>query len=117
MLISEIFYYLWDDLVFNEDMISATPALRSHPEFIDLHRHARLRALQGLYRQLKTLERQLEREKQFHREAQAREVWTINRFLTHVSSEQAEAILIDRKVNNMDPDFSFENANTCLESA
>jgi len=110
MLISEIFYYLWDDPVFNEDMIAATPTLRSHSEFIELHRHVRLRAVEALYRQLKTLERELQREKRFHREAQAREVWTINRFLTQVSSEQSEAILIDRKVNDMDPDFSFEQA-------
>jgi hypothetical protein len=70
----------------------------------------RLTALETLYLRIKTLQRKLDREKQFHREAQAREVFTINQFLQHVSSEQAEAILIDRQVNDMDADFSFEKA-------
>lgn len=112
MLISEIFYYLWDDPVFNEDMRFATGALRSDPEFIDLQRKLRLLALEALYRKIKTLQTQLDQEKQFLREAEAREVWTINRFLKHVSYEQGETILIDRKVNDMDPDFSFEKAIT-----
>lgn len=116
MLISEIFYYLWDDPLFNEEMQCATPAFRSHPEFIDLNRKTRLLGLQNLYRTISTLKRELEREKQWHREAQAREIWTINQFLKHVSAEQAEAILIDRKINDMDPDFSFVKAITCSEA-
>jgi hypothetical protein len=117
MLISGIFYFLSDDSLFNEDMRSATPALRSNSEFIELTRDLRLLALQDLFRTISTLKRELEREKQWHREAQAREVWTINQFLKHVSPEQGQAVLIDRKVNDMDPDFSFVKAITCSEAA
>lgn len=38
----------------------------------------------------------------------------MNQFLPHVSAETADQILIDRKVNDMDPDFSFCEALASL---
>lgn len=41
------------------------------------------------------------------KEARAMEAWTWQQMLARVPPEIAEQILIDRKVNEMDPDFSF----------
>jgi hypothetical protein len=111
MLISDLFYFLWDDPLFTNSSSIEEWELKD-PEFIELRRQARLLALETLYIRIHTLQRQLAREKEFHQEAEAREVWTINQFLKDVPPEQAQAILIDRKVNDMDPDFSFVKAIT-----
>lgn len=72
-----------------------------------MRRQVRLLALEALYRKIERLQHELNQEKQFHREAQAREVWTINQFLKKIPRDQADEILINRKVNEMDADFSF----------
>lgn len=105
----EFFYFLWDDHLFTED-IGDPKDYVSDPEFIAFRREARLLALELLYIKIEALRRELRTEKQLHREAQAREVWTINQFRKHVRSDTAEQILIDRKVLGMDQDFSFEKA-------
>jgi hypothetical protein len=109
MLTWGIFYFLWDDPLFS-DGIGNPKDYVSDPEFIELHREMRLLALDALYRKVEMVQQELAQEKQFHREAQAREVWTINQFLKLMPSDHAETILINRKVNDMDPDFSFEQA-------
>lgn len=109
MLNWEFFYFLWDDPLFCDQLGSPKDYVED-TEFIEMRRQLRLLALEALYRKIETLKRKLDQEKQFHREAQAREVWTINQFLTQVRSDRASSILIDRKVNDMDPDFSFEKA-------
>jgi hypothetical protein len=111
----EFFYFLWDDPLFTES-IGDPQDYVSDPEFIAFRRAERLLALELLYIKIETLRRELRNEKQFHREAQAREVWTINQFSKHVSSDTAEQILIDRKVLGMDRDFSFEKAIAGSES-
>ena len=108
----EFFYFLWDDPLFTSRIGNSKDYIISDPEFVELRRKLRLTELETLYLRIKTLERKLDREKQYHREAQAREAWTIDRFLGHVLPQQAEAILIDRQVNDIDPDFSFEKAIT-----
>lgn len=105
------FCFLWDDPLFNNDAVLDHVYLRDE-EFLELRRRARLNALEVVYMRIAELERALAREKQHHTEAQAREVWTMNKFLEHVPEEAVEGILIDRKVNDMDPDFSFINAIT-----
>jgi hypothetical protein len=109
MLNWEIFYFLWDDPLFTHFSSIEEWELKD-PEFIELRRQVRLLALEALYRKIEMLQQELAQEKQFHREAQAREVWTINQFLKQIPSDRAEPILINRKVNDMDPDFSFERA-------
>src|SRR5437763_17080152 len=107
MLTWVIFYFLCDDPLFTNASSIEEWELRD-PEFIQLRREIRLLALEALYRKIEMLQHDLAQGKQFHREAQAREVWTINQFLKQIPSDFAEPILIDRKVNDMDPDFSFE---------
>lgn len=109
MLTWEFFYFLWDDPLFS-DGIADPKDYVSDPEFIEIRRQMRLLTLEMLYRKIEMVQHALAQEKQFHREAQAREVWTINQFLKQIPSDQAEPILINRKVNDMDPDFSFERA-------
>src|SRR5438128_9035058 len=109
MLTWVIFYFLWDDPLFTSASSIEEWELKD-PEFIELRRETRLLALEALYRKIEMLQHDLAQEKQFHQEAQAREVWTINQFLKTLPREQAEPILINRKVNDMDPDFSFEAA-------
>jgi hypothetical protein len=104
-----IFYFLWDDPLFTYASSISEWELKD-PELIELRRTLRLTALETLYIRIANLKRQLASEKQFHREAQAREVWTINQLLKELPQEKAEPILINRKVNDMDPDFSFEEA-------
>lgn len=111
MLNWEFFYFLWDDPLFsNSDLFGNSRDYVDDPAFIGLRRQMRLLALETIYIKIESLQRALAQEKQFHREAQAREVWTINQFLKQIPPELAESILIDRKVNGMDPDFSFEKA-------
>jgi hypothetical protein len=109
----EFFYFLWDDPLFLDSTITGDPKQHvDDPEFIVLRREMRLLALERLYIKIETLSSELRSEKQLHREAQAREVWTINQFSKHVPADTAEQILIDRKVLGMDRDFSFERAIT-----
>ena len=109
MLTWEFFYFLWDDPLFTNEAGDPKDYV-SDPEFISLRRELRLSALEALYRKIEMVQHELAQEKQFHREAQAREVWTINEFVKQTPSDLAEPILINRKVNDMDPDFSFERA-------
>jgi hypothetical protein len=44
------------------------------------------------------------------REARACQVWVMKQFLPHVPSEVSEQVWIERRVNMMDPDFSFQKA-------
>src|SRR4051812_23554474 len=111
MLIWEFFYFLWDDPLFRK--VAGDPKdYISDPEFIEMRREARLLALEHLYLQIEMLQQRLRQEKQIRREGEAREVWTINQFLEVVSDEHAERILINRKVNSMDQDFSFADVLT-----
>jgi hypothetical protein len=103
-----IFYFLWDDPLFTY-YSSIDESYLKDPEFIKVRREITLLALEALYRKIEMLQHDLAQE-QFHREAQAREVWTINQFLKVLPRELAQPILINRKVNDMDPDFSFEAA-------
>ena len=113
----EFFYFLWDDPLFLDETLTGDPKeYVDDPEFIVLRRQMRLLALERLYIKIQNLEADLDREKAFHREAQAREAWTVIQFLKHVSSETAENVLIERKVNDMDRDFSFEQAISGLDS-
>ena len=105
----EFFYFLWDDPLFTNASSIDEWELKD-PEFIELRRETRLLAIEALYRKIEILQHDLAQEKQFHREGQCREVWTINQFLKALPREEAEPILINRKVNDMDPDFSFEAA-------
>lgn len=109
MPIWEIFYFLWDDPLFT-NLAGDPKDYIDDPDFIELRRTMRLELLEWLYTKIEILQHQLTQEKQFHREAQAREVWTINEFLKVVPRDEAEPILINRKVNDIDPDFSFEAA-------
>lgn len=104
-----IFYFLWDDPLFTNASSIDEWELKD-PESIELRREIRLLTIEALYRKIEMLQHDLAQEKQFHREAQAREVWTINQFLRVLPHEEAEPVLINRKVNDMDPDFSFEAA-------
>ena len=104
-----IFYFLWDDPLFTNASSIDEWELKD-PEFIELRRETRLLAIEALCRKIEILQHDLAQEKQFHREGQCREVWTINQFLKALPREEAEPILINRKVNDMDPDFSFEAA-------
>jgi len=107
MLIWGIFYFLWDDPLFCELPFGVQDDELKDPEFIGLRRTIRLLALQNLYLEIRRLNQILARAYEARKEADAREVWTINQFLKHVPAEIADQILIDRKVNEMDADFSF----------
>ncbi len=111
MLTWVIFYFLWDDPLFT-NLSSIEEWELKDPKFLELRRESRLLALERLYLKIEMLQRDLAREKKFHREAQAREVWTVNQFLKVLPREEAESILINRQVNDMDRDFSFEAALT-----
>src|SRR5216683_2499414 len=102
MLNWEFFYFLWDDPLFTK-WVGDPKNYVSDPQFIEMRREVRLLALENLYRKIEMLQHDLKREKAFLREAEAREVWTINELLNVVSPDEAERILINRKVNNMDP--------------
>ena len=88
MLTWVIFYFLWDDPLFTYASSIEEWELKD-PEFIQLRREIRLLALEALYRKIEMLQHDLAQEKQFHREAQAREVWTINQFLNALTREEA----------------------------
>jgi hypothetical protein len=56
---------------------------------------------------------QLEAEIERRQEALAKEAWTAKLLLdklTELDSEAAHAIIVDRQVNELDPDFSFRVA-------
>lgn len=53
------------------------------------------------------VEAALEAKLRQQKEARAMEAWTWQQMLPHVPPEIAEQILIDRKINEMDADFSF----------
>jgi hypothetical protein len=104
-----IFYFLWDDPLFGYLSGNAKDYV-DDPEFIELHRKVRLSALQLLYRQIEMLQQQLAREKELHRENVAREVWTSTQLfniLEVTNPREALQVLVDRDVNEMDPDFSW----------
>ncbi len=100
-----IFYFLWGDPLFSH-------SLRRLESFVDddliaKRREAVLVQLELLYLEIQNLNRRIASLERWQREGDAREVWTINQLLLHVPAETAERILVDRKVNDMDPDFSF----------
>jgi hypothetical protein len=90
-----IFYFLWDDPLFTYASSVDEWELKD-PEFIELRRRHRLLALEVLYLEIACVKKRLTQEKHLHQETQAREVF--------------EQILIERKVNEMDEDFSFVRA-------
>ena len=102
----EFFYFLWDDPLFT-NLSSLDEWQLKDPKFVELRREGRLLALEALYQRIQMLQHELAQEKRVSLEAQAREVWTINQFLEETPGDKAESILINRQVNNMDPDFSF----------
>lgn len=107
-----IFYFLWDDPLFTNASSIEEWELKD-PEFIELRRKLRLTHLDWLYAKIKILEQRLIREKELHRKDVAREFWTSTRLLNILevtNPKEVLQILIDRKVNEMDPDFSFEKA-------
>jgi hypothetical protein len=106
-----IFYFLWDDPLFT-NLSSIEEWELKDPQFIELRRTMRLELLDWLYQKIEILQQQLAREKAYRREAEAREFWIAKQFLKLVPPDEAQRILIDRKVNIMDPDFSFEAALT-----
>jgi hypothetical protein len=71
-----------------------------------MRRDAILTALDLLYI---TIAKQKTWKRNWHEDV-AREVWTWKQLLLHVSPEVAEGIMVERKVNMMDPDFSFRKA-------
>jgi hypothetical protein len=106
-----IFYFLWDDPLFT-NIVGDPKDYVNDPDFIELRRTMRLELLDWLYAKIEILQQQLAREKAYRLEAEARELWTAKQFLKVVPPDEAQRILIDRRVNNMDPDFSFEAALT-----
>jgi hypothetical protein len=101
------FCFLWDDPLFNSEAHEDRQLFEGDPEFAALRRRLRLAALELLYLELKTAKEQLLAERQTREQACAREVWTIQRFLEHLPADSAERVLIDRKVNDMDPDWDW----------
>src|SRR5213080_3810222 len=81
------FYFLWDDPLFTNASSIDEWELKD-PEFIELRRETRLLAIEALCRKIEILQHDLAQEKQFHREGQCREVWTINQFLKALPREE-----------------------------
>jgi hypothetical protein len=63
-------------------------------------------SLERLYIKIETLRRQLE----YAKEAHAKEIWTWQQYWPHTSHEVRKQIHVERKVNELDPDFSFQDA-------
>ena len=103
------FCFLWDDPLFNPD--APNPWLGDNLDDEEFRRHrrtARLQALENLYIQIDNLKRQVIWRDQWREEDDARESWTISRLLSLIEDRAAaKQVLIDREVNDMDPDFSF----------
>jgi len=93
---------LWDDPLFNSEIEINLESL-TDPELLRLRRVARLLALETLYIELHNMKERVSRLEK----AKARETWTIRQLLPHVPPEAVEQILIDRQVNEIDPDFKF----------
>ncbi len=106
------FCFLWDDPLFNVE--APDPWLGDDlgdAEFLTYRRRVRLQALENLYVQIHNLKQAVALREKWIKEAEAREVWTINQLLPLVQNfEAAERVLINRKVNDIDPDFSFCDA-------
>jgi hypothetical protein len=114
-----IFYFLWDDPLFNpgeaEEYLSA--GTRNPDWLIQARREKQLSTLEMLFAavtdredQIAKLNDAVENLKAVLREVRASQLWILARFLPHVRRDVAERIWIDRRINMMDPDFSFQKA-------
>jgi len=99
-----IFYFLWDDPLFGPYPSNADEL--ADPEFIELRRTVRLLSLELLYVEQAKLKRQIDN----YREAVAREIWTWQQLSELVPFEAKEKIAVERRINMMDPDFSFSKS-------
>jgi hypothetical protein len=97
---------LWDDPLFTSQSSIDDWELKD-PEFVDLRRRLRLKALHSLYIKIDRLEAEIARRDEWRQEADAREIWAVRQLLSHVPAEIGERLLVDLQVNDMDPDFSF----------
>ena len=100
-----IFYFLWDDPLFSFYSSIEEWQLKD-PQMIELHRKIRLTALDWLYTKIAILQEQVQR---MSKHAYL-ETWTWMQLLPHVPPEIRERVDVERTVNRMDPDFSFEQA-------
>ena len=114
-----IFYFLWDDPLFNptEAAEFLDPDLTPPDLLIEARRKSYLDTLNTLFAAIADKDRtidkfatELNRTKEKLREALACQVWLMKQFLPHTGPEVAEHIWIERRVNIMDPDFSFRKA-------
>ena len=99
----EIFYFLWGDSLFTPRPSNPNYIDPDDDELLALKRQYVLLFIDTQYQIRAASEKLVDR----LREDLARELWTINQLLKYVAPEVSRRILIDRKVNDMDPDFSF----------
>lgn len=96
---------MWDDPLFNpgeaEEFLAEGAA---DPEWmIEKRRDMSLHTLDVLYAKVKAAnERELE--------SLAKGVWILRELSKHAPSDVVERVLIDLRVNEMDPDFSWRKA-------
>jgi hypothetical protein len=106
-----IFYFLWDDPLFNPTA-EADKELLEDPESIELRRTLRLLTLELLYIQIQTLEK----ERAALKEGAAQMGWVctqlLKRLLEHgVPAEVGRQVLMDaRVIKHIDPEFNFAKA-------
>lgn len=101
-----IFYFLWDDPLFT-DQVGDPKDYVDDPDFIELRREIRLSLLDLLYTKISRLEKQLEQLERWKKLSYL-ETWTWMQLLPHVPPEIRRRVHVERTVNRMDPDFSFE---------
>lgn len=103
--------FFWYDSFFNDKF---DPSDLEDEELMVLHRRIILKQLELIFLQMEDLRAQMNRKVDYLWEQWSKEVWTVVRLVDvawQADPKGAEKIDIDRKVNEMDPDFSFRKAN------
>jgi hypothetical protein len=97
----KVFYFLWGDPLFSESIQHLATYIDD--ELIQLRREEILEAVDGWFQIQAAQAKRIEE----LNEDVAREIWTWKQLLEHVPQEIKEKIGIERRINMMDPDFSF----------
>ena len=108
---SGIFYFLWGDWLFSDE--ARQEQLPSTIEDRDLRRDVILKAITDYNERSSGLLSDINKLRASQEEAQRLcliSLWEVLQLRQHVSEEILEQIRVDKQVNQLDPDFSFEKA-------